>query len=177
MPGSDHSLAGAVMARLSTTAAAVTLLSLLLHGCAALPLTMVGGSVLQAGTGTVVKSGTEYTMAGTARRTLTVPVNAVRAAVLEAFDRVGAGVVRDEASDDGMRMRGQLERRTIDVRLTPLSSSLTAMTLVVKRNLLLRDRATTSEILEQIDQALAENSAFARRLRRPPTGEVAAGPP
>ena len=154
-------------------ALAVATLAVLLQGCAALPLAVVGGSMLQAGTGAVVKSGTEYTMGGAARRTLTVPANAVRAAVLEAFDRVGAQVARDEEADDGMRLRGQLDRRTVDVRLTPLSPSLTTMTLVVKRNLFVKDRATASEILEQIEEALAANGAFARP--RSPTGDVVGG--
>jgi hypothetical protein len=60
--------------------------------------------------------------------------------------------------------------------LTAFSESLTGMTLVVKRNLLVKDRATASELLEQIEQAIAENPTFARRLQRGPKGEVAASP-
>jgi hypothetical protein len=53
---------------------------------------------------------------------------------------------------------------------------LTGMTLIVKRNVLLKDRATSSELLEQIEQVLSENPTFARRLHRSPTDEVAASP-
>ena len=37
---------------------------LALQGCAALPLAVVGGGMLQAGAGAVVKTGTEYTIGG-----------------------------------------------------------------------------------------------------------------
>jgi hypothetical protein len=62
------------------------------------------------------------------------------------------------------------------VQLTALSSSLTAMTLVVKRNSLVKDRATSSELLEQIEQVLAENPTFAKRLHRVRHGHEAASP-
>ncbi|HEX3179269.1 MAG TPA: DUF3568 family protein [Methylomirabilota bacterium] len=149
--------------------------SSLAGGCAALPLAVVGGSVVQAGTGAVVKTGTEYTMSGAAHRTFTVPVNAVRAAVLGAFERAGVDVDRNESSDNGQRVTGHLTHRKLRVDLVPLSPSLTAMTLVVKRNAFFKDRATSSEILEQIEQVLAENPTFARRLHRPPE-DIAARP-
>ena len=143
-------------------------------GCAALPIAALGGGALESGAGVVVKTGTEYTFGGTAHRTFTVPVNAVRAAVLATFDRTG--VIVDQRSDDENRLRGKLEHRNVRVRLTPLSSSLTELTLVVKRNWVAKDRATTSELLEQVEQVLAENPTFARRLRRVPPEDPAASP-
>lgn len=146
-----------------------------LHGCAALPVAAVGGAVLGSGAGAIVKSGTEYTITGAARRTFTVPVNAVRAAVLEAFDMAGIQI-REPNAGDGDYIEGELHKRTVQVQLTALSSSLTAMTLVVKRNSLVKDRATSSELLEQIEQVLAENPTFAKRLHRVHHGHEAASP-
>jgi len=77
-----------------------------LHGCAALPLTVVGGSVLGAGTGAIVKTGTEYTIGGSLERTFTMPKNAVRFAVLEAFDRAGVNL-----SADARRLRRPPEEK------------------------------------------------------------------
>ena len=138
-----------------------------LHGCAAIPLAAVGGSVLGAGTGAIVKTGTEYTIGGSVERTFTIPKNAVRSAVLQAFDRAGVNVSADKVSDDREVLEGELQHRKVRVRLTPFSESLTGVTLSVKRNFFLKDRATSSELLEQIEQCLAENPTFARRLRRP----------
>jgi hypothetical protein len=154
---------------------AVTL-AMLVQGCAALPIAALGGAMLESSAGAIVKTGTEYTMSGAAHRTLTVPVNAVRAAVLEAFDRTGVVVQPDDASGKDDRIVGTLQNRTVHVRLTAFSAALTGMTLIVKRNVLLKDRATSNELLEQIEQVLSENPTFARRLHRSPTDEVAASP-
>jgi citrate lyase gamma subunit len=147
-----------------------------LHGCAAIPMAAVGASALEAGTGAVVKTGTEYTIGGSVERTFTIPRNAVRSAVLEAFDRAGIEVSAVNVSDDREEFEGQLQHRKVRVRVTPFSESLTSITLTVKRNFFLKDRATTSELLEQIEQCLAENPTFARRLRRPWEDKVATSP-
>jgi hypothetical protein len=147
---------------------------LALHGCAALPVAALGGAMLSSGAGAIVKTGTEYTTTGTAHRTFTVPINAVRAAVLEAFDMAGVQVADD--ARDGDEITGDLHERTVHVRLTPFSPSLTGMTLAVKRNAFVKDRATSSELLEQIEQVLAENPSFAKRLHRTRHGEAAASP-
>jgi hypothetical protein len=155
---------------------AVLLSLILLQGCAALPLAAVGGSVVESGAGAVVKTGTEYTTGGTAHRTFTIPLNAVRAAVLEAFDRTGVELRKDKEEGDDGELTGRLRKRSVRVRLTSLSPSLTALTLVVKRNFLVKDRATTSELLEQVEQVLSENPSFARLLHRPPSVAPAASP-
>jgi hypothetical protein len=156
--------------------ALVLLCTLVLHGCAALPLAALGGAVLQSGAGAVVKTGTEYTMGGSAHRTFTIPINAVRAAVLQAFERAGIVVEPPQEGDDDRYVRGRLEERTVRVKLTAFSDSLTGLTLVVKRKVVLKDRATSSELLEQIEQALAENPTFARRLHRHASDSLSASP-
>ena len=169
LPKSERSLGPAVVVT-------VFLCAVLLHGCAALPLAALGGAALQSGAGAVVKTGTEYTMGGSARRTFTVPINAVRAGVLQAFERAGIVLEPPQDGDDEYYIRGRLEHRTVRVRLTPFSDSLTGMTLIVKRNVFVKDRATSSELLEQVEQALSENPTFARRLRRDTADSVAASP-
>jgi hypothetical protein len=115
-------------------------------------------------------------MGGTAHRTFSVPINAVRAGVMQAFERTGVMVEPAEDPGDHYTIRGRLAHRTVQVRLRAFSESLTAMTLVVKQNYFLKDRATSSELLEQVEQAIAENPIFARRLRRGVGGDVAASP-
>jgi hypothetical protein len=143
-----------------------------LHGCAALPVAALAESIVASGAGAVVKTGTEYTFGGTAHRTLMVPISAVRAGVLEAFSRAGVEVL---PHDDPNQFVGKLQHRTVKVKLSAFSDSLTGMTLSVKQTVL-KDRATTSELLEQIEQVLAENPSFARRLQRVPTPGLAASP-
>lgn len=165
-----------VVLRAAVIALEITVMAASIQSCAALPVAALGGAIVQSGAGAVVKTGTEYTTTGTARRTFMVPMSAVRAAVVEAFDRAGVTLDSEQPHDDRVRMTAKLNHRSVRVQLTALSPSLTGMTLVVKRNVLIKDRATSSELLEQVEQVLAENPAFARSLHRPTEGRAAASP-
>jgi len=166
-----------VMARAVVVVLGIASAALLVQACAALPVAALGGAILQSGAGAVVKTGTEYTTTGAAHRTFMVPISAVRAAVLEAFDRAGVTLDSEQQPDeDKTRLSAKLNHRSVQVKLTALSASLTGMTLVVKRNALIKDRATSSELLEQVEQVLSENPAFARSLHRPVEGSAAASP-
>jgi hypothetical protein len=141
---------------------------LTLQGCAALPLAGLGASVVGAGAGEIVKVGTEYTTGGTVYRTVTIPMDDVREALLQTFNRTGIELTEYTQEDGEQHFIGQLRRRTVHVDLTALSENLTSLKLLVKRNTVSKDRATTSELLEQVEQVLAENPRFALRLHRRP---------
>jgi hypothetical protein len=148
-----------------------TALAMLLQGCAALPIAAVGGMALQAGGGARVKTGTEYTASGAARRTFTIPLEDVHAAILEALCRADVSVQQDETSKSGqLAIVGEVQHRRIRVRLIPLTRALTSMELVVKRNILASDKATASELVAQTEQVLAEKPMFAPRLDRAADG-------
>jgi hypothetical protein len=157
----------------SITLLHVGIVMLLMQGCAAIPIAALGATALEAGAGAVVKTGTEYTMSGAAHRTFTIPMPEVHVATLAAFERAGITVARDEPSKQGRRIVGRADHRTVNVRLMPLTPALTSMTLIVKRNMLVKDRATTSELLEQTEQILADNPTFGHRLRREREGSAA----
>ena len=147
-----------------------------LQGCAALPLAGVGASVVGAGAGEVVKVGTEYTTGGTVYRTVTIPMDDVREALIQTFNRTGIELTEYTQEDGEQHFIGQLRGRTVHVDLAALSEGLTSVKLLVKRNFFSKDRATTSELLEQVEQILAENPQFALRLhRRPDNVAPAAG--
>lgn len=134
-----------------------------LEGCALFPLAAVGGAALNASGGAITR-GTEYTMGGTARRTFTSPIEDVHAAILETFERTAIRVAKDETSDDGRRLVGEAERRTVKIELTSLTPTLTSMKLLVKRNILLKDRATASELVTQTEHALADRSGVVKEV-------------
>jgi hypothetical protein len=125
-----------------------------LAGCAAIPLAVVAGSLLEAGGGMIVKTGTEYTASGTAVRTFNVPAGQVHAGVLEAFSRAQIMVVRDEASPKRHRVKGLMQGRSVYVDILPLTPVLTALTLDVKRNVIASDKATASELLAQVERVV-----------------------
>jgi hypothetical protein len=132
-----------------------------LGGCAALPLAVVAGSLLDAGGGVIVKTGTEYTASGAVRRTFNMPVDQVHAAVLETFARAQIPVTRDEASAKRHVVRGAAQHRKIYVELLPLTPVLTSLELVVKRNLLASDKATASELLARTELVIGERTPAA----------------
>jgi hypothetical protein len=138
------------------------LLAVVAQGCALFPLAAVGGAALSASEDALSK-GTEYTMTGTANRTFTYPIDDVHGAILATFDRTGIRVVRDENSENARRLVGEAEHRSVKVSLLPLAPNLTSMTLVVKRNILMKDKATTNELVEQTVRALADRSGAANQ--------------
>src|SRR5262249_8490606 len=70
----------------------ITLLaaSAMLSGCTALGVSVagLGGAVVGAGTGAVVKAGTEYELGGTVARTFPVPLAELRQAAIDTFERL-----------------------------------------------------------------------------------------
>jgi hypothetical protein len=143
----------------ATTAVAGAVLAV--QGCAAIPLAVIAGSLLEAGGSVIVKTGTEYTASGTAVRTFTVPVDDVHAGVRAAFERVQILVVREQRTAKRHRIEGRMQGRKVRVELLPLTPTLTAMTLDVKRNAFASDKATGSELLAQVERAVNERVAAA----------------
>jgi hypothetical protein len=149
--------------RTRLVAAPVAALALLLHGCAAIPVAALVGGLLEAGGGAVVKTGTEYTASGAAIRTFAIPLADVHSAAREALRRTDVSVRKDEITSKGYELAGVAERRKIRIRLMRLTSTLTRMELVVKRNLLASDKATASELLAQTEEVLSERRMFELR--------------
>jgi len=145
--------------RLISALPCALLFAVALQACAAIPLAALAGPALSTGGEAVVKAGTAYAANGTAYRTFPLPIADVHAAVLEALQRIDVGVKRDETSKNGeIDLDAAAEHRKMRARLTPLTGNLTAMELVVKRNILASDKATASELLAQIEQVLAETA-------------------
>jgi hypothetical protein len=127
-----------------------------LHGCAAIPIAVVLGPLLEAGGSVLVETGTEYTASGAALRTFSIPIELVHGAVVEALQRTDVTVRTDEWKKKGRTIMAETDRRTVRIRLVRLTRVLTSMELVVKRNFLASDKATASEVLAQTEQVLSE---------------------
>jgi hypothetical protein len=160
MPALSRRRVGAAGGIVSVLALAVGL-----QGCALFPLAALGGAALSTGGSTVAKVGTEYAGDGSALRTFTLPLDDVHAAILDTFERTAIRVERDEASDDGRRLVGEAAHRRVKIWLTALTPTLTAMKIVVKRNILMKDKATASELLGQTEVALADRASLAKEVR------------
>jgi hypothetical protein len=122
-------------------------------------------SAVGAGTGSVVKAGTEHRSNGLVVRTFDTPLAEVHVSVLDTLRRLKLEVQRNEVMATGGRVVAVAGRRTVELKLESITPELTSMELVVKGpRFLARDRATATQILAQIEQTLDRDfpSAFAK---------------
>jgi hypothetical protein len=129
-------------------------------GCAGIELTALGVAALSAGAGGVVKAGTEYTLTGSAYRTFSVSLDELSTAVRSTLTRLQFTVQEAVAEDHELSLEAAGIERTVNLRFTPISPAMTRLKVVVRQDLIRRDRATASELLAQIDRDVANlNSA------------------
>jgi len=150
--------------------AAVLALSLMASGCvavAALPALGLAAMGDVAGAGT--KAGIEYSIGGTAYRTFSAPLDDVRCAVLQSFSDLEIDITEDETPDDGTaQISAEAFRRKITVRLEPVTPVLTRLKMVVRRGWFGRDKATSTELIEQTARTLTAIKPIADASPRAP---------
>lgn len=116
-----------------------------LQGCAGAGLTLFGvGAGVSAGT------AVDHTLSGVAYKTFTTPLPELRTATLHTLDRMAFKVVDDQSAEFGHAIKAKAEERDILIELERLTSRTTRMRVTADQaGLLLRDRATATEIVVQ----------------------------
>jgi hypothetical protein len=150
---------------------ALAALAAVATGCTGIELVPLGAAALSAGVGNVVKAGTEYTLTGTAYRTFSVPLEDLALVTRRTRDRLVLPVAEAAVHDTRLTLIAEGIDRTVKLTFTPISASVTRLGVTVKRGPIVRDRATTSEIVAQIELAVlpivtARNAADAARHAR-----------
>lgn len=121
----------------------------LLQGCAAVALTAGG---IAAG------AGVNHTLGGIAYKTVVAPIPNTRLATLKTLSRMEIDVLQDEETDDGWLILADAHDRNVNIQLERLTPSTTRMRVTVDRkNSLLKDQATATEIIAQSVQRLEED--------------------
>ena len=123
-------------------------------GCTGIELPALGAAALSAGVGNAVRAGTEYTVTGTAYRTFTLSLEDLAAVVRRTMDRMDLPVTQAEVHGTQLKFTAEGIDRTVQLSLTPISGAVTRLGIAVKRGIILRDRATASEIVTQIEQTV-----------------------
>ena len=128
---------------------------LVFAGCAGVALPALGAAALSGGVGSVVKAGTEYTLLGTAHRTFSLPLDELAPSVRATLERLQFFL--DEAHADGIELTIEASgiERTVHLRFTPITPAMTRLTVAVGHPLR-RDRATTTELLAQIERGIEQ---------------------
>jgi len=138
----------------TTRFAAIFLLAIVLQGCAAAALTVIG-----TGLGVGAGAGVEHTMNGIVYKTFDASLNEVRFATLKMFDHLGMPVTADQKTDEGWTLTATASDRTIDVELEHVTDKVTRMRVVAnKGDIFFKDASTATEIINQTAQ-IVDNDA------------------
>ena len=130
-------------------------LAALATGCTGIELPALGAAALSAGVGNAVKAGTEYTVTGTAYRTFSMSLEDLTAVVRRTLDRMELPVTDATVHDTRLTLTAEGIDRTVRLTFTPISPAVTRLGVTVKQGIIRRDRATTSEIVTQVEQSAA----------------------
>lgn len=122
---------------------------LLLNGCAAVGLSLLGSSA-----GILTGQSVAYTLDGFASRTFTAPLPQVESATRTALGRMGIRVEATAQIDQGRALKAQGFDREIEIELEMVSARATRMRTVAKQGVFFKDRATAAEILMQTEKVL-----------------------
>lgn len=134
-------------------------ISLAAGGCTGIEVSALGVAALSAGAGSVVRAGTEYTLTGTAYRTFGLSLDDLSTVVRSTLARLEFTVQDAVAADHELIIEAAGIERTVHLRFTPITPVVTRLKVVVRRDLIRRDRATASELLAQIDRDAARLSS------------------
>jgi hypothetical protein len=112
-------------------------------GCAAVALTGAG-------------LGITYTLTNVAQKTFSAPIDQVDTATIEALHTMEIKVVSHAKGFD----TSEIEARTVDldisITLKKITSATTRIKVDAKKDVLLKDKATATEIIAQVDNNLKE---------------------
>ena len=89
---------------------------------------------------------------------LTRAIDTVAKATVVTLERMDVELVDTNPTDAGQTMKATAGDRKIEIELDRLTSKMTRMRVVAKKNWLIRDRATATEIILQTDRTLTEQS-------------------
>ncbi len=135
-------------------AAALLAGATLLAGCEAIAVTTLGVAA-GVGGGTAVS----YTLDGIAYKTFTAPIPKVQRATLAALRKMDLKVEPPELSQNGggPTIMATGNQRLIAIELEPISPRTTRIRVVAKDGIFFKDKATATEIIYQVADALEED--------------------
>jgi hypothetical protein len=150
--------------------AAVLALALTVSGCvAAAALPALGLAAMSDAAGAGAKAGVEYSFGGIAYRTFSAPLAQVRSAVLQSFRDLEIEITQDAPIvGGGAQITGEALHRKITVQLEPVTPALTRLKMGVRHGMVGKDRATSTELIDQTARALAEIRPIAGASPRAP---------
>ena len=128
----------------------VFLLSLL-SGCAAVALTGAG-------------AGISYTLSNVAYRSFSSPLDRVHHATIAALIKMDIKIVDDSESEDGRTITAATIELDIVINLEQVTSKITQIKVDARKRVVLKDKATAAEIINQVEKILGEQNLRSTNL-------------
>jgi hypothetical protein len=141
---------------------ALLALAVLLQGCAAAGLAVVG-----AGAGVGMGTGVEHELNGVGYKTFATPIDSVHHAARATLARLAMPITVDTRTAEGWKISASAADRTIDIELEKLTPRTTRMRVVAdKGGLFGKDSATSTEIILQTAQTLQGDPTGSKSARK-----------
>ena len=115
----------------------------ILSGCAAVALTGAG-------------VGVSYTLSNVAYRTFSSPGDQVHTATVDALNKMGIKIVDDYKSENGRTINASTKELDIEINLEEVTSKTTQIKVDARKSIVLKDKATAAEIINQVGKILGE---------------------
>jgi hypothetical protein len=121
----------------------VVFLLLLLSGCTAVALTGAG-------------VGVSYTLSNVAYRSFSSPLDRVHHATIAALKKMDIKISEDTNSEDGRSITAATKELDIVINLEKVTSKTTQVKVDARKQVVLKDKATAAEIINQVGKILEE---------------------
>ena len=121
----------------------VLFLLLLLSGCAAIALTGAG-------------VGISYTLSNVAYRSFSSPLDRVHHATIAALKKMDIKIIDDIKLEDGRTITAATMQLDISINLEEVTSKTTQIKVDARKRVVLKDKATAAEIINQVEKILGE---------------------
>ncbi len=122
----------------------ITVVSFVFSGCAAIPISLAMQGAADAG----------MELASRDSRSFTHTKAQVKAATLEALERMQISVARQTEKKESEKIIGKTKKLSITIILAAITPKLTKVSVRAKRNWFSRDETVSAEILVQINRIL-----------------------
>jgi hypothetical protein len=101
-------------------------------------------------------AGTNYTLSNVAYRTFSISVNQVYRATIAALKKMDIQISDDIKSKDGRTITAATKELEIFIKLEAVTQNTTKLKVDARKNIVLKDKATAAEIINQVGKNLGE---------------------
>jgi hypothetical protein len=115
----------------------------IVSGCTAIALTGAG-------------AGISYTLSNVAYRSFSFPVDRVHQATIDALKKMDIKIIDDIKSEEGRTITATTKELDIVIHLEEVTSKTTQVKVDARKRVVLKDKATAGEIINQVGKILEE---------------------